>query len=256
MRPRLHPQRTFYCLPLLLLLTGVAIAQPAHPAFEVASVKPADPAADPNTGSYNYPGHGSFIANHLSLAYLIHLAWDIDIAQIANQPAWLNTNLYDISAKPEDGIALTREELRPRLQNLLQQRFHLIAHMETRSGRGYALVVADGGPHLTPSQSDRFAGSGIANDTSFGHMRGASWTMDQFAKYLTHAAGFPVINQTGISGSYQISFLYNPKPDDTDSTLPTLDVALKQSTGLLLKPQKIPVETLVIDSVNKLPTAN
>jgi uncharacterized protein (TIGR03435 family) len=79
--------------------------------------------------------------------------------------------------------------------------------------------------------------------------------MPQLAKYLTVAAGFPVVDQTGITGSYDIGFSYNPKPD-ADSTLPTLDVALKQATGLLLKPQTVPVETLVIDSVDKVPTAN
>jgi uncharacterized protein (TIGR03435 family) len=79
--------------------------------------------------------------------------------------------------------------------------------------------------------------------------------MPQLAKYLTPAAGFPVVDQTGIAGSYDIDFSYNPKPN-ADSALPTLDVALQEATGLLLKPQKVPVEMLVIDSVDKVPTEN
>jgi len=79
--------------------------------------------------------------------------------------------------------------------------------------------------------------------------------MLQLVKYLTPAAGFPVVDQTGISGSYDIGFSYETKPD-ADSTLPSFDVALRQATGLLLKPQKVPVEILVIDSVDKVPTAN
>ena len=79
--------------------------------------------------------------------------------------------------------------------------------------------------------------------------------MPQLAKYLTPAAGFPVVDQTGIPGSYDIGFSYEPKPD-ADSTLPPLDAALKQATGLLLKPQKVPVETIVVDSVDKVPTEN
>jgi len=79
--------------------------------------------------------------------------------------------------------------------------------------------------------------------------------MAQFAQYLTFAAGFPVVDQTGIAGSYDVSFSYNPKPE-AESTLPPLDVALKQATGLLLKPEKVPVETIVIDSVDKVPTEN
>jgi len=229
------------------------IAQTPHPAFEVASVKPAPPQADPNTGSWSPPGRGRFTADHVSLALLLHLAYGIDDSQIANKPAWLETNLYDIVAKPEDGISLTRDELKPRLQDLLQQRFHLVAHIETRSSRGYALVIAKGGPHLTPTKADHFPGFRI--NVSSGQMRGANWSLPQLAQYLTSAAGFPVVDQTGLPGSYDIAFSYEPNPD-ADSTLPPLSTALKQATGLLLKPQKIPVETLVIDSVDKTPTAN
>jgi uncharacterized protein (TIGR03435 family) len=230
-----------------------ATPQTAHPTFEVASVKPAPPEADPKTGTWSLPGVGRFTATHVSLALLIQLACDIDKSQIANQPAWLDSNLYDIAAKPEDGIQLTRDELRPRLLNLLQQRFHLISHTETRLTHGYALVIAKDGPNLTPTKGDHFPGSRI--NVSSGHMRGANWSMPQLAKYLTPAAGFPVVDQTGLTGSYDIAFSYNPKPE-SDGALPSLDVALKQATGLLLKPQKVPVETIVIDSVDKVPTAN
>ena len=224
-----------------------------HPTFEVASVKPAPPEADPKTGSWSAPGTGRFTATHVSLALLIQLAYGVDSSQIANSPNWLETNLYDVAARPEDGIRLTRDELKPRLQDLLQQRFHLVAHAETRLSSGYALVVAKGGPHLTPTKGDHFPGFRI--NVSSGQMRGLNWSMPQLVTYITSAAGFPVVDQTGITGSYDIDFRYNPKPD-SDSTLPSLDVALKQATGLLLKPQKVPVETVVIDSVDRVPTAN
>lgn len=231
----------------------VAIAQTQHPTFEVASVKPSPPDADPNTGSWSIPSTGRFTATHVSLALIIQLAYDVDNSQIANKPNWLDNNLYDIVAKPEDGIHLTRDELRPRLQDLLQHRFHLVAHTETRSSRGYALVVAKGGPHLIPTKGDHFPGFRI--NVSAGQMRGANWSMPQLAKYLTPAAGFPVVNQTGITGSYDISFRYNSRPD-ADSSLPSLSEALEQATGILLKAQRVPVETIVIDSVDKVPTEN
>jgi uncharacterized protein (TIGR03435 family) len=238
---------------LLFPSIRAATAQTPHPTFEVASVKPAPPQADPNTGSWSPPGRGRFTADHVSLALLLHLAYGIDDSQIANKPDWLETNLYDIVAKPEDGISLTRDELKPRLQDLLQQRFHLVAHIETRTSRGYALIIAKGGPHITPTEADHFPGFRI--NVSSGQMRGANWSLPQLAQYLTSAAGFPVVDQTGLTGSYDIAFSYEPNPD-ADSTLPPLNAALKQATGLLLKPQKIPVETLVIDSVDKTPTAN
>jgi uncharacterized protein (TIGR03435 family) len=241
-------------LTLLLSCTLAATAQTtSSSAFEVASVRPAPPNADPNAGSWSIPSTGRFTATHVSLALLIRLAYDIDDSQIANKPDWLETNLYDIDAKPETGIKLSREEMRPRLQNLLQQRFHLDAHKETQSVRGYALVVAKDGPHLIPTQSTHFPG--WRSNVSPGQMRGENWTMPQLAKYLIPAAGFPVMDQTGVAGSYDIAFSYNPKPD-ADSNLPQLNEALKQATGLVLKPQKVPVESIVIDSVNRTPTEN
>lgn len=247
-----HPICHLVLSSLLLSCMPAAAAQTPHPTFEVASVKSA-PQADPNTGSWSPPGTGRFTATHVSLALLIQLAYGIDDSQIANQPGWLETNLYDIVAKPEDGVPLTRDELKPRLQDMLHQRFHLVAHTETRLSRGYALVLAKGGPHLTLTKADHFPGFRI--HVGSGQMRGVNWSLPQLAKYLTPAAGFPVVDQTGITGSYDIGFSYEPKPD-ADSTLPSLNEALQQATGLLLKPQKVPVETLVIDSVDRVPTAN
>jgi uncharacterized protein (TIGR03435 family) len=231
----------------------IAPSPNSSPSFEVADVRPSPPDADPQTGSWSLPGIGRFTATHVSLALLMKLAYGVDDSQIANKPGWLETNLYDVTAEPESGIKLSRDQLRPRLQNLLRQRFHLAAHTETRSIRGYALVVAKGGPHLTPTKADHFPGWRFNVDS--GHMRGANWSMPQFAIYLTPAAGFPVIDQTGIPGSYDIAFNYNPK-SDAESDLPILSAALKQATGLLLKEQKVPVETIVIDAVDKVPTEN
>jgi len=236
----------------LLLSTHFTLAQ-QHPSFEVASIHPCSPDTDPKTGRWSIPETGSFTATHLSLAHLIQLAWDINDTQIANAPDWLSTSLFDISAKPEDGIRLSRDELRPRLQNLLQQRFHLAAHTETRPTSGYALVVSKSGPHLTSTKGDHFAG--FRRNVSPGHMSGFNWTMPQLAKYLTPAAGAPVADQTGLGGSYDIDLTYNAKPE-SDSPLPDLNQALQDATGLTLKPGKIPVECLIIDHIDKLPSEN
>jgi uncharacterized protein (TIGR03435 family) len=258
MRRKLRLQCSVYPLLLCSLLLGcpyVANAQSSiSPSFEVAAIKPAQPGTDKSTGSWNHPGTGRFIATHLSLTVLIELAYDIDDSQIANKPGWLDTNLYDIDAKAEGGITLTRDELRPRLRNLLRERFHLIVHTETRPVRGYALVVDKGGAHLTATTKPGFLGDFY--DVSPGQMRGLHWTLAQLAKYLSRAEGFPVVDETAIAGSYDIGFSYNPKPDDTTSSLPSLNEALKQATGLQLKERKVPVETIVIDSVDKVPTEN
>jgi uncharacterized protein (TIGR03435 family) len=256
MRLHMRSARSVHRVVLLVLLWSffrLVVAQEPQPRFEVASVRAAPADADPQTAFWSRPGIGRFTASHVSLARLIQLAYGIDDSQIANKPGWMDTKLYDVEAKPERGVSLTREELKPCLQKLLQERFHLLAHMETRSGRGYALVVAQDGPHLKPASAGHFAGE--RHPVSTGHLHVYNCSMQQLAQYLTPAADFPVADQTGLSGSYDIDFDYNDKPE-AESDLPPLDLALKQATGLLLKPQKVPVEMLVIDSIDKVPTEN
>jgi len=55
-------------------------------------------------------------------------------------------------------------------------------------------------------------------------------SMQQLAQYLTPAAGFPVADQTGLAGSYDIDFDYNPTPEAESDLLP-FDLALRQATG-------------------------
>jgi uncharacterized protein (TIGR03435 family) len=259
MRPKLRLPYSVYRLFLsafvLSYLYAASAQTPPSPSFEVASIRPAPPQTDPNTGHWNYPGTGRFNATHLPLTMLIQLAYDVDGSQIANKPGWLDTSLYDIDAKAEAGVPLTRDELKPRLQDLLRERFHLVVHIESRSLHGYALVAAKGGAHLVPTKAEHFPGY-RAGDVRAGQMRGANWSMAQLAKYLTAPAGFPVVDETGIAGSYDIGFSFNPKPEDTSSNLPALGEALKEATGLMLKEQRVPVETIVIDSVDKVPTEN
>jgi uncharacterized protein (TIGR03435 family) len=236
----------------LLVCLASAMAQAPRAAFEIATVKAA-PGADPSTGSWTIPGVGRFNASHVSVDLLMQLAYGVDSSQIANKPGWLDSDLFDVATKPEEGLKLTSEELQPRLQSLLAERFHLVVHKETRPVRGYALVVAKEGPRMTPTKGER--SPGWKTNVSPGQMRGINWSMPMFAKYLTPAAGFPVVDQTGLAGSFDISFSY-AKNADVESTLPALPVALKEATGLVLKPGMVRVETVVIDSVGRVPVEN
>jgi uncharacterized protein (TIGR03435 family) len=67
--------------------------------------------------------------------------------------------------------------------------------------------------------------------------------------------GQPVVNKTGIPGNFDISLKY-AQPTDTDSDQPSIFVAIKEQLGLQLEPQKVPVEMIVIDKVDKVPVEN
>lgn len=221
--------------------------------FEVATVKQAPPSADSRTGNWSLPGIGVFRANNVSLSTLIQLAYDVNAGQVVNRPDWFETELYTVEAKPEQGIKLTREELQPRLQSLLAERFHLVIHRDTQRVHGFALEAPRGNQHLTPTTKPDFPGDFL--NISPGHMSGFHWTMTELAKFLSRPAGFPVVDQTGISGRYDIDFQYNPKPD-AESQFPPLEEALKASSGLVLKPRKVSVPVIVIDGATKVPISN
>jgi uncharacterized protein (TIGR03435 family) len=244
-------------LAALCLLTACCTAQtpattPTSPQFEVAVVRP-NPTALRENGFWSQPNTGSFNATGIPLTLLIHLAYGIDTRQIVNQPKWLDTKLFDITAKPEPGIKLSRAELQPRLQNLLAQRFHLVVHRETRDIAGYALIVAKHGPHLQPTKHATM--TSLWSEVHPGKIMGMNWTLDTLAKSITSVIDKPVINRTAIPGSYDIDITYAPDTD-TDSPLPPLFTALEETLGLRLAPQKLPVEFLFIDSVNDTPTDN
>jgi uncharacterized protein (TIGR03435 family) len=240
-----------------LLHIPFALAQsqpgaPAQPSFDAATIKPSDK-ADPANGYWSFPGIGRFYAHSLSVQFLIQMAFGIEGNQIAGKPPWLDSDFYDIEAKPEEGIKLSSDELKPRLQNLLTERFHLATHMETKMVRGYALVVAKGGPKLQTTKGDHFPGWRI--NVSVGHLEGLNWSMPILATMLQHATGSPVADETGVAGSFDVRVRYAPDSEQ-DSALPTLYTALRETLGLELKAQRIPQQVLVIDHIDRVPVAN
>ena len=247
-------KRTAAILLFGLLGARIGVAQPRPPAsFEVATVRPSPQGSDPNQGMWSLPNAGSFTAKSVRLSLLIQLAYGIIEEQIVGKPAWLATELYDVQAKPEGQIKLTREELKPMLQNLLLQRFHLEAHEETAQQKGYALVVAKGGPKVTPTTSDK--PPNWRKNVGPGTLEGLNWSMAFLAMQLWKPTGLPVIDRTGLAGGYDVKLLF--APDLTgESPLPTVFTAVQETLGLRLEAQRVPVTVLVIDQVEKTPAEN
>jgi len=145
------------------------------------------------------------------------------------------------------------EELKPLLQDLLEQRFHLQTHTESKLAKGYALVVAKGGPKLVPTKGDRWPGFRV-HDVP-GNLQGINWSMQNLAKSLQHGAGLPVVDKTGLAGSYDFHLVY-ASDIAKDSTLPSIFTALQEQLGLKLEEQKVPVDVVAIDHVDRVPTEN
>ena len=203
------------------------------------------------------PSQSSFPANRLAfhsmtLQIAIAIAFDHASTHISG-PDWLNDQCYNIDAKVEGDKQLSREDMQPLLQNLLQERFHLVLHHETKTLSGYALVVAKNSPRLHPSKED--AEPHIYTLPDGIDIRHAGVASLAFALTSQGAAGGPIIDKTGIQGEYDITLHY-ATVRSPNANLPDLVTALQEQLGLKLVPEKVPVDFLLIDHVDKTPTEN
>jgi len=130
---------------LLALLLALA-AQAAPASFEVASVKPHDP-ANPRTMMVA-DASGRFTAVGISPVMLIRTTFGLQEDQVVGGPEWLRSARFDITAKAADGTSPTA--MGPMLQALLADRFQLTSHRETRELPVFAVVKARGDGQLGP----------------------------------------------------------------------------------------------------------
>jgi uncharacterized protein (TIGR03435 family) len=191
-------------------------------------------------------------------------------------PGWMETERYDIDARYP---AETRpEEFSLMLQKLLADRFHLVLHRETREMSRYSLVVAKGGPKLSPPQKlpeykddeERKAArekqakailEAMRRRPRTGPYRGlgpANTTMAKLAENLSGYLDRPVTDYTGLEGSYSFSLEWSPEESAAavENSLPSIFAAVQEQLGLKLEPEKGPVEFLVIERAEKTPVAN
>jgi uncharacterized protein (TIGR03435 family) len=160
---------------------------------------------------------------------------------------------------------------------LLADRFHLVSHRETREMSRYKLVIAKGGPKLSPAQKppeykddeERKAAVEKQLNAKLEAMRrtpragsfrrfGSSGTMANLAESLSTYVDRPVMDATGLEGSYSYSLEWSPDESSAaaDNPLPSIFVALQEQLGLKLEPEKGPVEFLVIERAEKTPVVN
>ena len=234
-----------------------ARAQSTQPQFEAASIRLVDAHSLEDlqkgigVGSISQFPTNLFSAKFMPLQVVISMAYGVNGNRIAGMPASVADQLYSISAKVDGDAMLNLEQIRPLLQQLLAQRLHLAAHRESKMVPGYALVTGKGGAKL---QGDD------AGDKPFFYIltngiRAKGADMKTFAGMLERPAGRPVIDRTGIDGRYNINLRYAPA-NSQNSDLPDFFTAVQEQLGLRLVPQKVPVDYLVIDHVDRIPTEN
>jgi uncharacterized protein (TIGR03435 family) len=204
--------------------------------FEAASVKPNTSGSGHSTTDVD--GNTLQMTNR-TLRQIIMWAYDLSADQISGPP-WLETEHFDIVAKTASGSP------KPvMMQALLADRFKLAAHTETKEFQVYALVVAQNGPKMkkaAPGDDDM--------NSSSGHATAHSVTMDHLAAFLSRprmGLGRPVVDKTGLAGVFDFTLSWTPE---------AIFTAIEEQLGLKLEPQKAPIEILIVDHAEKIPTEN
>ena len=245
----------------VFLFAGVIQAQSADSngetphKFEVASIKPSR--AEDRVAESNSPD-GSINWNN-SLKSLILIAYHLQEYQLAGNPKWLDSQYYRIVAKPPAGPLPAGQRDRmdrtsEMLRYLLEDRFQLKVHHESRSMQQYEIVAAKGGLKLkevkrgeTPFRLRTPPGKILTTG-------GAA--IELLARLLSLRLQCPVIDKTGLDRNllYDIQLTYAPDENPSD-TAPSLFAALQEQLGLKLQPARGPVDVLIIDHVDQ-PSAN
>jgi uncharacterized protein (TIGR03435 family) len=271
----------FLVIPGGCLLAGVAAAQIAPTAgpspqgagsakswsYDAVVVKPNKSGTD---GLLTMMRGDVYSGKNMRIINLVSQAYDIKQDLISGMPGWADGAHFDVEAKmsAEDAEAFNKLSLEERkaasqvlLRGILEERFHLKAHVETKQLPVYDLVVAKGGLKMKVGPMEepyvgllRFQ-DGLLSDQGI--------EISTLVGQLTNLIHRKVIDKTGLKGRFDFTLKYAPDreaPAGEDSGLPQDDApsiftALEEQLGLKLQPDKGPVDTVVIDQVEQ-PTEN
>jgi uncharacterized protein (TIGR03435 family) len=235
---------------LLLLAALGASGQPAPLAFEVASIKPS---ASGDGRSNAVINEGGILLTNVTLRQCVEAAYGIQDPELIG-PDWLETTRFDIQAKPP--AVHPKEYLQPMLKTLLEDRFKLASHQETRTIPAYALLVGKDGLKIKEVEP----GEGKTS-TSGSRFVGTKVTMDRLAQFLSRMLDRPVVDQTGTKGVFDVDLHYawedlTATAPKKSSDGPTIFTALQEQLGLKLQSEKLPVEVVVVDHIERAPAPN
>jgi uncharacterized protein (TIGR03435 family) len=274
------------------LLCWLAPAQTAKPEFDVASVKPATPLGPIGQRADHKGGPGTadpglYSCRNCPLSWVVYEAFDLKTYEFQG-PDWLATTRFDFEARIPAGTS--RPVFLQMLQNLLVDRFKLATHREPKTMEVYEMTVAKNGPKFresTPSDTPAAADAPgplkrdaegfpilgpkatMAIVPGHARLRSDAQTMSWLADQLSNQLGGPVSDATGLKGKYDFILSWAFGQDTAavvpgeaagsshpDPYRPALLNAVQSQLGLKMDRKKAPVEILVVDHIEKSPTAN
>lgn len=231
---------------LALIPAAFLWAQTPAPRFEVAAIKPSSP--EEMAGSSGIKtGHGRAIGTNVTLKRIIVGTFHIGPGQVVGGPGWIDSDRFHIDAKAAESVD-DDAALDAMMRSLLEDRFQLKFHRETRNMKALVLEVAKGGPKI-----EKAPGGEAITDGSHGAMTLTNTAMDGLAERLARVTNQPVVNHTGIEGVFNMKLAWTPDGETPKGpgSPPSLFTAIQEQLGLRLESKTTPVEVLVVDHAEK-----
>lgn len=227
----------------------------AQSQFEVASIKPSQATNMDREGNRREDvdtAPGRLTMRNVSLTSCIRWAYGVQASQVSG-PGWLDMERFDIAAAASGSAS--EDQLKIMLRALLGDRFKLALHRDSKVMPAYALTVAKNGPKLRASDGDgKSVHHGNGLKASFENA-----SVPELADVLSVSVHAPVVDLTGLAGrfNFETDFSGFFVPGATLDDLPAfLSTAIQEQLGLKLDSRKAPIEILVIDHVERVPSEN
>ena len=282
---------------LATLCAGFVLAQaPPSPKFEVAAIRPSQPAGTDRVDVGVHVDGAQLRYVSIPIRDYIARAYRMKLYQVTG-PDWLTTERFDLNAKLPAGS--TPEQIPEMLQALLEERFQIKLHREKKELPVYALMIGKLPLKIQESVADPSApaSKGTSNVTATGSADGVSVdlgngsyytfnggkfevkkvSMDMLARQLERYVDRPILDMTDLKGIYDLNFAVTPEDYQTmlihaavnaGMMLPPQAIQFMdngsiaslldglQQLGLKMDARKAPLDVLVVDQLSKTPTEN
>jgi uncharacterized protein (TIGR03435 family) len=280
--------RAFAYIGAIAIFTGAAFSQsadsPSTPArFEVADIHASTPSIRPYMNGPFIRG-AEYQVKNASMVDLISAAYGVDEDKVLGGPGWLEFDRFDVQAKAPPGS--TPETRKLMLQALLADRFKLVLHTDNKqfpafslaAGKNPKLKEADGSGEpgcqfrgQAPQAPPPDAGAapvrlamilvGTCHNTSMAafaeELQG--WVYDPNTANNGQTSDPPVLDATGLKGTWDFELKFALDLGGGGSIGPNsvnIFDAVEKQLGLKLEPTKVALPVILVDRVNRTPTAN
>jgi uncharacterized protein (TIGR03435 family) len=196
---------------------------------------------------------------------------------IVGGPSWIDFDRFDISAKlptlkPQtaqtDSVDSTgmpsdpNDQMRPVIQRVLAERFHLKFHTEDRPLPGFVVTAAKDGPKLAAAK-DPAAENGCRGLWDKAHplqyrITCTSETVGQFVSTLDQDFPHPIMDRSGLAKPYDFTLrlVLGPEIHTRDDRARVYTDAINKQLGLTVAPGSVTQPAIVVDTVERTPTPN